>query len=345
MAFNICIRQRELDKLGRVCGDFYQTCSACTNVPTVRGVRPALCPAAHRLSAGATPTPHFTGTGSVGDPDPGRAAALPVDISTAMLGTRHHPSCAVTELSVGPQWGLQLPTDLWDEADQAELPDEADLDEALGVAPAPERPGPRHSPSPSETEGAAADPAGAAPSAAGSPWRPAARLAPRAQWPSLAGDDGLWPPAAGEAAGPSLTAIYEHHPALRKYKTCTCHKFEQTGKCPYGERCLYAHGEGELRSEQDNLNTFMTIAHLKEELHVLQQEINSLLTQVPVGMMMGAGAPPPARRAVGLRPSVLPEPAQGMGGVACGSDPLFFNSPFAGGLFNATECFGGLQRV
>lgn len=39
-----------------------------------------------------------------------------------------------------------------------------------------------------------------------------------------------------------------------KYKTELCQKFENTGKCPYGSKCRFAHGKEELISKQLNVN-------------------------------------------------------------------------------------------
>lgn len=39
-----------------------------------------------------------------------------------------------------------------------------------------------------------------------------------------------------------------------RYKTRLCDKFFETnGRCPYGMRCMFAHGEHELRTVEDNL--------------------------------------------------------------------------------------------
>lgn len=47
--------------------------------------------------------------------------------------------------------------------------------------------------------------------------------------------------------------------ALR-YKTKMCKNWEVTGKCPYGPRCLFAHGKRELRSYSDNNQAIVTAA-------------------------------------------------------------------------------------
>lgn len=39
-----------------------------------------------------------------------------------------------------------------------------------------------------------------------------------------------------------------------KYKTELCQKFENTGKCPYGTKCRFAHGKEELIIKQQNIN-------------------------------------------------------------------------------------------
>ena len=37
------------------------------------------------------------------------------------------------------------------------------------------------------------------------------------------------------------------HVLSRRYKTELCSNFVDKGICKYGKRCLFAHGEGELR--------------------------------------------------------------------------------------------------
>ena len=39
-----------------------------------------------------------------------------------------------------------------------------------------------------------------------------------------------------------------------KYKTELCKKFEETGKCPYGFKCRFAHGKEELNSKNTGNN-------------------------------------------------------------------------------------------
>lgn len=38
-----------------------------------------------------------------------------------------------------------------------------------------------------------------------------------------------------------------------KYKTISCKHYEQGGTCTKGDKCLFAHGEGELRQPHDPL--------------------------------------------------------------------------------------------
>ena len=46
------------------------------------------------------------------------------------------------------------------------------------------------------------------------------------------------------------------HPSISdpKYKTELCQKFADTGKCPYGSKCRFAHGKKELISKTQNSN-------------------------------------------------------------------------------------------
>jgi len=40
-----------------------------------------------------------------------------------------------------------------------------------------------------------------------------------------------------------------------RYKTVLCNKFNECGRCPYGPRCQFAHGEAELRQRQSAKET------------------------------------------------------------------------------------------
>ena len=44
----------------------------------------------------------------------------------------------------------------------------------------------------------------------------------------------------------NLSEIKEQNKVDPKYKTEICKKFQSTGKCPYGNKCRFAHGEQEL---------------------------------------------------------------------------------------------------
>lgn len=50
--------------------------------------------------------------------------------------------------------------------------------------------------------------------------------------------------------------------ALR-FKTRMCKNWEITGKCPYGPRCLFAHGKKELRSYTENNQTILTASRTR----------------------------------------------------------------------------------
>jgi len=46
----------------------------------------------------------------------------------------------------------------------------------------------------------------------------------------------------------------------KKYKRELCHTWSETGSCPYGHRCQYAHGEAELRVEEaDKPSAYKTV--------------------------------------------------------------------------------------
>jgi hypothetical protein len=39
---------------------------------------------------------------------------------------------------------------------------------------------------------------------------------------------------------------------IESYKTVICKHYEQTGKCPYNEKCNFAHGQYELRNDESS---------------------------------------------------------------------------------------------
>lgn len=43
-----------------------------------------------------------------------------------------------------------------------------------------------------------------------------------------------------------------------KFKTTICQFFAKNAECPFGDKCAFAHGEAELRSEDQNLETLET---------------------------------------------------------------------------------------
>eukprot|EP00667_Euglena_gracilis_P001468 EG_transcript_1469 len=52
----------------------------------------------------------------------------------------------------------------------------------------------------------------------------------------------------------------------KKYKTRLCRNWQQTGKCPYGESCVYAHGTREVRGEQENEAVVSSLSKLADQL-------------------------------------------------------------------------------
>ena len=48
--------------------------------------------------------------------------------------------------------------------------------------------------------------------------------------------------------------IEEEHKKDPKYKTELCQKFMESGNCPYGFKCRFAHGKNELNSKIFNIN-------------------------------------------------------------------------------------------
>lgn len=56
--------------------------------------------------------------------------------------------------------------------------------------------------------------------------------------------DSMW-------GGPAST---EHKPILAdRFRTKLCRNYAQTGECPYFHRCMFAHGEQDLRTKADNV--------------------------------------------------------------------------------------------
>lgn len=57
------------------------------------------------------------------------------------------------------------------------------------------------------------------------------------------------------AATSAAASAAAHKPILaERFKTKVCQNFETTGVCPYEARCMFAHGDHELRTKQMNLN-------------------------------------------------------------------------------------------
>ena len=67
------------------------------------------------------------------------------------------------------------------------------------------------------------------------------------------------------AASPSQNAE-EKDLDYKKYKTRLCRNWQQTGRCPYGEACVYAHGAKEMRGEQENEAVVTSLTKLADQL-------------------------------------------------------------------------------
>ncbi len=48
--------------------------------------------------------------------------------------------------------------------------------------------------------------------------------------------------------------MYKNKSLDQKYKTELCKKFLETGRCPYGSKCRFAHGQEELKTNPINTN-------------------------------------------------------------------------------------------
>jgi len=55
------------------------------------------------------------------------------------------------------------------------------------------------------------------------------------------------------------TTAADHKPILaERFKTKMCRNFVTTGVCPYEQRCMFAHGDDELRTKDMNLTDQLT---------------------------------------------------------------------------------------
>jgi hypothetical protein len=73
-----------------------------------------------------------------------------------------------------------------------------------------------------------------------------------------------------------------HKPILaERFKTRLCRKFSDTGSCPYEERCMFAHGEANLRTKEMNLADKLTTEDAISNFVVkrLSSRHNSVLTE------------------------------------------------------------------
>ena len=52
----------------------------------------------------------------------------------------------------------------------------------------------------------------------------------------------------------------------KKYKTRLCQNWQHTGRCPYGEACVYVHGAKEMHSEQENEAALTSLTKLADQL-------------------------------------------------------------------------------
>jgi hypothetical protein len=66
--------------------------------------------------------------------------------------------------------------------------------------------------------------------------------------------NGIGSTAASAAAAAAHAAATEHKPILaERFKTKMCQNHEKHGSCPYETRCMFAHGEQDLRTKEMNL--------------------------------------------------------------------------------------------
>eukprot|EP01012_Entosiphon_sulcatum_P047859 TRINITY_DN65471_c0_g1_i1.p1 TRINITY_DN65471_c0_g1~~TRINITY_DN65471_c0_g1_i1.p1 ORF type:complete len:130 (+),score=10.96 TRINITY_DN65471_c0_g1_i1:39-392(+) len=56
----------------------------------------------------------------------------------------------------------------------------------------------------------------------------------------------------------------EHFLDPTRYKSVLCRNWIEQNDCPYGARCVYAHGSAELRTVQHNVLALATLAFLRD---------------------------------------------------------------------------------
>jgi hypothetical protein len=87
--------------------------------------------------------------------------------------------------------------------------------------------------------------------------------------------------ARGCAAVPSAAANAERHVLAERYKTKMCRNYLQTGECPYEIRCMFAHGDHELRSCEMNIRDGLIT---EEAIKDFQRVLNMRNRQAGHGM-------------------------------------------------------------
>ncbi|KAG8348100.1 putative Zinc finger C x8 C x5 C x3 H type (and similar) [Trypanosoma vivax] len=75
-----------------------------------------------------------------------------------------------------------------------------------------------------------------------------------------------------------------------KYKTSLCSFFVDQIGCPFGERCAFAHGEEELRSEEENLKHAEVVENTEHTEHAIESSKSSGVCSVKHDIRLGPSA-------------------------------------------------------
>ena len=88
-----------------------------------------------------------------------------------------------------------------------------------------------------------------------------------------------------------VPVLREHHLLAERYKTKVCRNFVSLGCCPYETRCMFAHGEEELRNAEMNLcdgliteeaiKSFQRILSLRSRQKLIETPSRSVSPRVP----------------------------------------------------------------
>lgn len=89
---------------------------------------------------------------------------------------------------------------------------------------------------------------------------------------------------ANPASAAAERAVMERKAVLAdRYKTRMCRNYEETGRCPYENKCMFAHGEAELRTTEMNLEDGLVT---EEAIKAFQRQQLLKKQQVATGSLL-----------------------------------------------------------